>query len=127
VTVKILFVEDSPTAVGSVKEAVSALDAELTLVSTVGEAIEKIRHGTFDVVLLDLNLPDSSGLYTVERMSRFHDAIVVFTASSVEDALQTVRAGADSYCAKDADGETIRKEILCTLARKRRRTEPPQT
>lgn len=71
---------------------------------TLGEAERALRSQSFDSVVCDLNLPDSSGLSTVERILDITDSpLVVLTGTGENDlAEQAVRRGAQDYLEKDA-------------------------
>lgn len=67
------------------------------------EAIALAQHYRFDVVLLDLNLPDSDGLATVEQfVSAVHLPTIILTVQDDEAlALQAINKGAQDYLIKD--------------------------
>jgi diguanylate cyclase (GGDEF)-like protein/PAS domain S-box-containing protein len=73
-------------------------------------------------VLLDLNLPDSTGIVTVERCRKLIDApIVVLTG--LDDRLATeaaIHSGAEDYLTKDGNGATLRKAIRYAMLRYQR-------
>lgn len=90
---------------------------------TLRSAVERVRSGNVDVVLLDLDLPDSSG---VEAITRLHDAapevpIVVLTESDDEDlALRSLRAHAQDYLVKSrTDRVLLQRTIRHALERHR--------
>jgi DNA-binding response OmpR family regulator len=71
----ILVVEDNPTDVFLLKKAleeVQTLKIVLTQAKRLDEALQHLQDKSFDVVLLDLGLPDSQGLETFKRMHREH-------------------------------------------------------
>ncbi len=104
---KILLVEDSAVAARLVQEAVIAgmgpdfgtIDRSADLAS----AVSIIEKSNFDVILLDLGLPDSFGIETFRKIyekSRMMP-IVVFTGNDDKQlALQAVREGAQDYLVK---------------------------
>ena len=71
--IRVLLVEDEPEQVDRVKEAVSKIGAEIGIeaASSLKAATERLEAGGIDVVLLDLNLPDSKGALTFHKT---HDA-----------------------------------------------------
>ncbi|WP_295413522.1 EAL domain-containing protein, partial [uncultured Thiodictyon sp.] len=75
-----------------------------------------------DVVLLDLNLPDSTGMATVERCRQLIDApVVVLTGLDDGAATQTaIACGAEDYLTKGGDGAAVRKAVLYALLRYQR-------
>ena len=69
--IKVLLVEDNPGDARLVREMlveVSAGEYELTHVITLGDALDALKHACFDVMLLDLSLPDAHGLEAVNRV-----------------------------------------------------------
>jgi PAS domain S-box-containing protein len=122
---RILQIEDNP---GDAKLISEMLKAEmgahsLHTVERLAEGLRILAAGHVDVVLLDLNLPDSSGIETAICVrNRFpHLALVVMT--SIEDegfGVQTVRQGADDYLVKgQINGKTLRRTLLYAIERKR--------
>ncbi len=89
----------------------SASDSyDIRLAHTLEEAIEAMTPSDIDVVLLDLNLPDSSGLETVSRFREKAPSVpvVVLSAAVDEDmALHCIRAGAS---------EVLNKGVLSSAA-----------
>ena len=74
-----------------------------------------------DVVMLDLNLPDSTGVDTVRRCRMLTDApLVVLTGLAEESAVteMAIQAGADDYLVKGGDGLGLRKAMWRDLAEK---------
>jgi PAS domain S-box-containing protein len=105
--VRALLVEDNPADVLLLKEALSAVDSAhevmITHAANLGEALVCVRQQNVDMVLLDLNLPDSSGLESVRRIreSAPHLPIVVLTGLEDESlGVQAVAEGAQDYLVK---------------------------
>ena len=76
-----------------------------------------------DVVLLDLNLPDSTGIATVERCRALCNApVVVLTGLDDKSAIQAaIQSGAEDYLSKSAgDGVALRKAIRYAMLRHQR-------
>ena len=96
---------------------------EVTLVSSLGQVRELLDQGFRpDVTLLDLNLPDSRGIETVERCrAMLNSPLVVLTgmddSRSIEEA---IAHGADDYLGKGANGSTLRKAVRYALLRHQR-------
>jgi DNA-binding NarL/FixJ family response regulator len=83
------------------------------------EALEGLRHGSFDVVLLDINLEGRSGLEVLATIRRDFPALPVLMLSMYPEeqyALVAVRAGASGYLAKDAEPAELLTAIR-TVAR----------
>ncbi len=103
---RVLVVEDNPDQVEIIRDMLSAAGHRTFLIDEAGRvstALQKLEHGPVDVVLLDLNLPDSSDLGGVERLhARFPDVplIVLTNVQDDELAMGAARAGAHDYLLK---------------------------
>jgi diguanylate cyclase (GGDEF)-like protein len=83
--------------------------ANITHKDSVASACSALRHSVYDVILLDLNLPDSDGLATLRQMQQANDAIpiVVMTGYDDEDlAREAVHLGAEDYLVKGSGTAT---------------------
>ena len=93
-------------------------------VTRLDQALETLGTGTFDAMLLDLSLPDSTGLDTVRRtVAHSPDVpVVVLTASSDPDlALGAVKAGAQDYLFKmHMNGESLQRALVYAIERHKR-------
>ncbi|MBN8554367.1 MAG: response regulator transcription factor [Deltaproteobacteria bacterium] len=103
---KILFIEDNPSDVQLVSR--SLRDSRLAVfevhhTTNLGEAASLLNHMEFDAIIVDLFLPDSSGLSTLEALlaKNLHLPILVLTGYQDEVlGIQAVRRGAEEYFIK---------------------------
>jgi PAS domain S-box-containing protein len=106
-------------------------DVELEAVGTVGDAMDWLRRRGADCVLLDLSLPDATGLEALETIARAFPAlpIVVLTSNHQESsALAAMSQGAEDYLAKrDADGPSIMRAVRYARGRKAAEAELRRT
>src|SRR4028118_2167148 len=90
---------------------------------TLDVAIQYLKKGRFDVVLLDLSLPDSSGLDTLKKLQDLAfniPAIVLTGADDRELALQSVAIGAQDYLVKGLiSGQLLDRAIRYAIERKK--------
>ena len=124
---RILLVEDDPGDAGLIRihlrqAGIHNGDSDrLAWVTTLAEALERMEQFKADVVLLDLSLPDSTGLPTVEalRVALPNAPIVVLTGRDDADfALQALGAGAQDYLVKgNFDHDALSRAIRYALAR----------
>jgi PleD family two-component response regulator len=104
--IRVLLIEDSPSDARIAAELLGE-DAgfELTHVDRLSEAAARLDKGGFDAILLDLMLPDSSGLATV---------------NSVLFARAAMRGGAQDFLPKSlATPAAMRRAIVASIERKR--------
>lgn len=98
-------------------------DMRLTHVPRLSEAVRVLRQDHFDVVLLDLSLPDSHGLETVQALRRQAGNVPVVVLSGLDNeavALGALKSGAEDYLVKGrADGTLIKRSILYAVERHR--------
>jgi signal transduction histidine kinase len=105
--IQVLLVEDNPTDVLTLQEYLSEVrGAEFRSHhrGLLAEALEFLRERSCDVILLDLDLPDSQGLETLIRLQpRAPDiTVLVLTGNDDEElGLKAVQAGADDYLVKN--------------------------
>lgn len=99
-------VEDDPDLAGPLEQAFrDAETAEFAVerATTLSAAIKLLGTREIDVILLDLNLPDSRGLETFLKIQRIAPELPVIILSGLTDealAVETVRAGAQDYAVK---------------------------
>jgi PAS domain S-box-containing protein len=122
----ILLVEDNPTDVLLLEEALDeAGTSEFALICArrLDEALALLRNQSFDLVLLDLGLPDSQGLETFARMQREHPAIPILILSGLDDeklAVRAVKDGAQDFLVKGRINSTmLSRTIRYAIERKR--------
>ena len=115
--VKILYAEDNQTQAEIIKDFLDLglPAAELDHVETLAEAEAKLKNDSYDIVLLDLGLPDAEGSVVVQGV---HTAdpkakIIVLTAQGEEEsARQCLKIGASEYLVKrDVTYECLLKAI----------------
>ena len=123
--IKILLVEDNPGDARLIRERLKEASdgwVELVEAGRLDEALELVKQSSFDVLLLDLMLPDSQGLDTFIKANTFaaHVPIVVLTGLADEEAgVEAVKWGAQDYLAKgDVDGKLLVRSLRYAMERK---------
>jgi signal transduction histidine kinase len=124
---RVLLVEDNPGDARLMGELLKqaaghGLAVALQHVATLAGGIEHLRAGPVDLVLLDLGLPESQGLQTLERLRALVSPLpTVIVQSGLDDedvAVQALQAGAQDYLLKGrVDAPTLARAIRYALGR----------
>ena len=99
----VLIVEDNQELANELKEYLVSCSYVCKISNSCGAALEEISSNDFDVILLDLGLPDGSGFDVLKaaRKSESKMAIVVITArGELDDRIKGLQLGADDYLTK---------------------------
>lgn len=115
-TITALLVEDNPDDAELMTEALAdsrSVRVRVIVAQRLEQARLLLESGEFDVVLLDLTLPDSRGLDTVNRMREIAPQLPVIVLTGLADeemGVAAVKAGAQDYFFKSevTSGELIR-------------------
>ena len=105
--IKILLVEDNPGDARLVKEAINDSENpslyELDQCERLSEAFTKIEQKKYDVLLLDLSLPDSVGIDTFNKLFARNRELPIIVLTGFDDetlAFDSIRDGAQNYLIK---------------------------
>lgn len=82
--------------------------------SNAREALSQIGAGEWDLVLLDISMPDQNGLITLKQIKRLRPDLPVLIFSMLsekEHAIRSLEAGASGFVTKDSTPEQIREAI----------------
>lgn len=118
---KVLIVDDHPIF----REGLAGLLAtlpEIEVTGTVGtaaEAVTAITHNPPDVVLMDINLPGTSGVEATRQATQIAPSTAVLVVTMVEDddtVFAALAAGARGYVLKGASGEEIAAALRTVAA-----------
>lgn len=120
---KILLVEDNGTIATQLTSFMEGLGWSVDYASSGGQGMELARSGLFDVLLLDLNLPDMDGLAVCRRLKAELDynlPVLMLTArDAFEDKASGYGEGADDYVTKPFDLRELR--LRCEALGRRHR------
>jgi len=130
---RVLLVEDQPGDAMLVMIALresSSTHFQVTHTPTLAEALDCLGRQEMDVVLLDLSLPDSSGLDTVTKVLAVAPRMPVVVMTGLDDPLLASRAlevGAQDYLVKSDDpGRAVERAILYAITRMNSQIEREQ-
>lgn len=118
-----LLVEDDPLISKSLSLSLPFAGFSVTVVESFQEGLQKSRQGSFDIVLLDVNLPDGSG-FDLCRELRSVNAdipILMLTANTSENSAVTgIQCGADDYIRKPYGINELTARMRRQLEKQRR-------
>lgn len=124
--IKVLLVEEDPSGVEYLRRTFASSNQarfETEWVQSLNEALERLSRGGIDVMLLDLNLPDSEGIGTFDRANAFAPDVPIVVLTDLDDqelAMRTVQGGAQDYLVKDTVSPgLLMRSILYALERHR--------
>jgi len=113
-TATILIVDDEETARTFVSEALRDAGYETFQAGDLAQARKVLDAGQADIVLLDVNLPDGSGLTLLDRIGRENPSppVIMITAyGEVEIAVEAMKLGAQDFLQKPLDFERLLKAV----------------
>ncbi|HEX2866426.1 MAG TPA: PAS domain S-box protein [Ignavibacteriales bacterium] len=124
--IRILQIEDNPGDVRLIREMlkdVKSAGCTLKHAPTLATGLEFLNSHECDLVLLDLGLPDSMGLGTLERIHSHNSVIPVVIMTGLDDeelGLKAVQSGAQDYLIKsEIDPDVLVRSIRYAIERKR--------
>ncbi len=100
---KILVVDDEPSILRLLKEALTQWGYQVTCAASGNEALEAIRDDLFDAVLTDIRMPEMSGLDLLREIKRHDDSIEVVMMTgypTIVSAVEALKEGAYDYLSK---------------------------
>ena len=113
--VRVLLAEDSIDNQTLLRTVLGNVGAEVEVVENGGLAIERAEAGTFDVVLMDMNMPEMDGYEATQRLRDhgYQRPILALTANAMSgDCERCLAAGCDAHLAKPID----RLRLIRTIA-----------
>jgi DNA-binding NtrC family response regulator len=125
----ILIVDDEQEIRESLEQILGTEGYRLASAATADEGLKKIEDGIFDLVLLDISLPDRHGLEVLRTIRRENPdiGVIMITAyDSSQMAFQASKEGAESYITKPWDNDKLLLEIRNALDKSRLQVENVQ-
>lgn len=117
---KILIVEDQRRLGQFLKKSLTERAYTVTLVPTCKEARDALCETSYDVIVLDLSLPDGDGLELLRewRKGGFNEPVLILSArDAVQDRIKGLDHGADDYLSKPFSLEELQARIRSLLRR----------
>ena len=122
--IHVLLIEDNPGDVRLLRallQETGSSQFELVHAERFSDALMRLSERRFDVVLLDLSLPDAQGIETISRLGGQAEGtpIVILTGLNDEEiAIRALQQGAQDYLVKgQADGELLARALRYSIER----------
>jgi DNA-binding NtrC family response regulator len=125
----ILIIDDEQEIRESLEQLLGGGGYRLAVAAAAEEGLKKLEEGVFDLVLLDISLPDRNGLEVLKLIKRDtpDTAVIMITAyDSSQMAFQASKEGAESYITKPWDNDKLLLEIRNALDKSRLQVENVQ-
>lgn len=124
-SVKILLIEDNLAEARLLQEFLKAAESKhfsLVHVKRLQEALDQLDRDYFDIILLDLTLPDSQGLVSLAPLIRKAPSLPIVVLTNTNDdelAIESVRQGAQDYLVKrQVNVEVLMRSLYYAIERK---------
>jgi DNA-binding response OmpR family regulator len=127
---KILVVDDEPNVLRLIGYALQIEGYEIVTAETGAEALKKVETEGPDLVILDIMLPDLSGIEVCQQLrskaGMIDLPIIMLSArTQVPDKIKGLEAGADEYVTKPVDSDEMVARVAALLDRTRRLRQAP--
>jgi len=112
--IRILIADDHDVVREGIKEILEQSQGLVVVgeASTAGQLLELAKTSTFDVIILDLSLPDAPGMQVLTRLRRANARVVVYSTYSEEQyGARAIRAGALGYVSKDRSPDELIRAV----------------
>ena len=124
--IRVLLVEDSRSDAelfGIYLEQVRSADYLVVVAETLAEGLALVRSRPIDIVLADLNLPDSFGIDTCRKLHQAAPSVPIIVLTGLDDeekSLEAMQVGAQDYLVKgEIDGNVLSRAIRYSIERQR--------
>src|ERR1700740_2803088 len=119
---RVLVIDDAPDIRESLEALLSGENYDVDLSSNAAEGQKSLEHSSYDLVVLDLMMPDKSGMQVLEEIRARDKETPVFMITaygSVQVAVDALKRGANDYFPKPWDNEKLLIEIERMISKRR--------
>ncbi|BDX38163.1 DNA-binding response regulator [Tenuifilaceae bacterium CYCD] len=119
---KILIIEDNPQISSDIASYLAENGFIVEIADTLNKAMEKVELYTYDLIILDIGLPDGNGLEILKenRVNTSETGILIVTAkNSIDDKVKGLELGADDYITKPFHKAELNARVRSILRRKK--------
>jgi two-component system, OmpR family, response regulator len=117
---RILLVEDSVRLQELLTDALNRAGYGLDAVGTVAQLLDRVASVRYDLIIIDLGLPDGDGLEAIRslrRMSLTVPILVITARGSIEDRVEGLDSGADDYLIKPFNHAELLARVRALMRR----------
>ena len=119
--IRVLLVDDEKEFAQALSERLTLRDYDVTTTFSGDDALDKIKHYNYDVVILDVAMPGVDGidaLREIKKIKPLTEVIMLTGHGTVEAAIEGMRLGAFDFLMKPCDTEELDTKIKKARARK---------
>ena len=119
--IRVLLVDDEEEFVQTLSERLALRDYDITTSLSGDDALEKVKHYNYDVVILDVAMPGVDGidaLREIKKMKPLTEVIMLTGHGTVETAIEGMKLGAFDFLMKPCNTEDLDTKIKKAQARK---------
>ncbi len=124
---KLLVVEDEPNLLSIIRKGLSENNNEVSVAMDGRTALEMIQNHSFDVVILDIMLPDINGIEICRRLrasKNFVPVLLLTALGTTENVVTGLNAGADDYMIKPFKFSELEARISALARRSNQDNRP---
>ncbi|WP_234495474.1 quorum-sensing sigma-54 dependent transcriptional regulator LuxO [Vibrio maritimus] len=110
----LLMVEDTASVAALYRSYLSPLGIDINIVGNGRDAIQSLEHRTPDLILLDLRLPDMTGMDVLDAVKKFNpDVPIIFMTAhgSIDIAVDAMQHGAQDFLIKPCEADRLRVTV----------------
>lgn len=107
----LLMVEDTASVAALYRSYLTPLEIDINIVGTGREAIESIAHREPDLILLDLRLPDMTGMDVLHAVKQRSPDVPVIFMTAIDTAVEAMRHGAQDFLIKPCEADRLRVTV----------------
>ena len=119
--IRVLLVDDEEEFVQTLSERLALRDYDITTSLSGDDALEKVKHYNYDVVILDVAMPGVDGidaLREIKKMKPLTEVIMLTGHGTVETAIEGMKLGAFDFLMKPCNTEDLDTKIKKAQVRK---------
>jgi two-component system repressor protein LuxO len=110
----LLMVEDTASVAALYRSYLTPLGIDINIVGTGRDAIESLKHRIPDLIMLDLRLPDMTGMDVLHAVKASHpDVPIIFMTAhgSIDTAVEAMRHGSQDFLIKPCEADRLRVTV----------------